>query len=192
MQHCTTQYPIKSPKTYVLWHVSREYQSCNLHSEITPDISRRRILGLKIKAPEEHDMSSYGVSSNATRCSEGSYTDTSEILPATEFNVRRATDTHRTHDRKTAQSRVIPNIDEIFTCVGASSGVKPPLGPSRLRRGVLTGSKSLSKPTHVLQYCDVIIVYIIFVYYTLKCSVLVRIECFICISELSLSVLIII
>lgn len=178
---------------YILWHVSREYQSCNLHSEITLDISRRRVLGLKIKAPEEDDLSSYGVSSNATRCSEGSYTDTSEILPSIEFNLRKATDTHRTHDRKAVQSRVIPNIDEIFTCVGASSGVKPPLGPSRLRRGVLTGSKSLSKPTLVvLQYCDVIIVYVIVVYYALKCSVIAHIECFICISELLLSVLIII
>lgn len=138
-----------SAEIQITQQVSCIYQNLNIYPAISLDKLRIRIPGSNFKSAEEQYSSGDDDSQNSSRSSEESYTDTNDKQPTkttTESNTRRVADVCKWHDAKSVQSRVIPKIDGIFTCVGASSGGKPPLGPSRLRRGVLSGSRSLGKP----------------------------------------------
>lgn len=129
------------------------YQYLNIYPAISLDNSRKRN-PVNFKSAEEQYSSGDDDYQNSIRSSEESYTDTNDKQPTkktTESNSTTVADICKWHDAQSVQSRLIPKIDGIFTCVGASSGGKPPLGPSRLRRGVLSGSKSLGKQTLLVQ-----------------------------------------
>lgn len=130
------------------------YQYLNIYPAISLDNSGKRNPGLNHKLAKEQYSSGDDDYQNSIRSSEESYTDTNDKQPTkttTECNSTTVADICKWHDARSVQSRLIPKIDGIFTCVGASSGGKPPLGPSRLRRGVLSGSKSSGKPNLLVQ-----------------------------------------